>query len=172
MAAALVGAVILQHGAAARWTASRAQDTQARAAAWLREHAPDGAIVVGDWHAPRLPAIESRREFEGRVPASTMSRLRPSFRTATAFDYFEGELSAIPGATARVDDFAALAAAGPSYAVVSDLGEATFDDLPPGDYAGRRWYVGVRERMALVHEVLPGPGLRGPAIRVYESKRP
>ncbi|MCE9634838.1 MAG: glycosyltransferase family 39 protein [Planctomycetes bacterium] len=149
---------------------ARAVDTQTAMAEWMHASVPDGAHVVGDWHAPRLPSIAARREFDGKVSATTTEKLRPAYQLTTAYDYFALPLNRLDGTSVAADDFDAMSALGPVYMLTSNLGEQTFDALPPGDYPGRAWYPAVRSRCTLVHEVAPGPGFRGPTLRLYRAR--
>lgn len=163
LAGALVCAAATVADLPERIATARAEDTQARLAAWMHDHVPDGAIVVCDWYAPRLVPIEARGEFEGRVPAATLARLRPAFRVVTAFDYFALPLNSVDGVPA--DDFARLRALGDVYVIESEQGVSVYDALPPGDYPGRAWYRAV-EALPVVREERPGPGVRGPVLRL------
>ena len=164
-AGAVAWAAVVVSDMPARVGFARAEDTQARLAAWMHGHVPDGAIVICDWYAPRLPPIDARREFEGRVPAATLERLRPSYRVVTAFDYFALPINSVDGVP--VDDFPRLAALGDVYVIASASGPAVYDALPPGDYPGRAWYRAVAERLPIVREESPGPGVRGPVLRLH-----
>lgn len=148
--------------------ASRAS-SRSDAAVALRREVPDGAVLLTDITAPWLVDVGLRPEFDGRVRPEIAAKLRPAFRLARAYDYFQDTPSKVPGTEVRTDDFDGLRGLGaPVFAVVSDEARDTFAKLPPGDYPAARWHERVRAAGPVVHRT--PEGLRGPVYSVIRIR--
>jgi hypothetical protein len=165
-AAVLAVACVAASGLPARWSEATTPTTRDAAGEWIRANVPDGARVLGDWSLPRLPAVEDREAFRGRVPDATWARYRPAYLLDTAWDYFARPVNRLHGTDAAADDFDAMRRIGPVWIVTSSAGETVLAQLPPGDYPPQRWYEGVRREAAPLVEIAPGPGLRGDVLRI------
>lgn len=150
------------------WRAARRADPRDEMAAWMHEHVPDGAYVITDMHPPWLVDVRARKEFEGKAPPATWSRLVPAYRLTMAYPYFVGPIAAIEGTGVSAGDWPRIAGLGPAYALVSSASRDAFSYMPPADYPGDRWQKSVVASLELVHAAEG----EDPARSVYLYKVP
>jgi 4-amino-4-deoxy-L-arabinose transferase-like glycosyltransferase len=134
-------------------------DVRLRAKAWIERHVPAGSIIATEPYGPQLVRVRDEEYFRGaglRTPAYRVLRLR---------------LPA-PGVANRSHSLDWLREKNADYVIVSskvyDRVLAAADSYP--ELAA--FYRGLDEDAELVEVFAPGPGERGPVLKVYRLGAP
>ena len=155
-------AVVVVFAAAGALSASLAfdaglsgRDTRVLAAQWIGDALPAGSTIATETSGPQLHRLRDAkrwREAGKEVPA--------------AFRVIRLRLPA-PGLANRTHDLAWVKEHGADYVVVSSLVSDRVRAAAPYYPSVTRFYDDLDARATLVKTFAPGPGVRGPTIKVY-----
>jgi len=151
-----VAAVAPLSGSLAFDAALSGHDTRAVATAWIEENLPAGSTIATETSGPQLTRLRDLKHY------ASAGEEAPA-----AFSVVRLRLPA-PGSANRTHDLDRVRERGADYVVVSSL---VYDRVLAA--AERypsvvRFYEDLDEQATLVKTFAPGPGERGPTIKVYE----
>jgi 4-amino-4-deoxy-L-arabinose transferase-like glycosyltransferase len=130
-------------------------DTRAVATAWMEQNLPDGSTVATETSGPQLVRARDRKHYAavGEQPPA-------------AFPVIRLRLPA-PGLRNRTHDLDWLRERDADYVVVSSLVYDRVLAAAPHYPSVVRFYEELDDQATLVKTFTPGPGERGPTIRIY-----
>jgi 4-amino-4-deoxy-L-arabinose transferase-like glycosyltransferase len=134
--------------------ALKGDDTRTIAAEWFEANVPAGTIVAAEPYGPSLVAVAD-------LPA-----YRAAGEAPVAYDVVPLPLP-LPGQTDAAPDLDRLRSQGVQYVAVSSFVGDRVDDASGAYPAQSAFYRALETQATLVTTVSPGPGQRGPTIRIY-----
>jgi 4-amino-4-deoxy-L-arabinose transferase-like glycosyltransferase len=155
VAAVLVVAVVLPLSASIAFDRTLSgTDTRAVAKAWIEAHLPAGSLIAVENYGPPLVREDQRPRF------------RAAGRDPVAFRLVRLKLP-VPGTPDRTRDLGRLRARGVEYVVLSSRVDARVRAAAADYPEVIAFYRRVAAEGQLVREFRPGPGERGPVLRLY-----